>query len=235
MTEFVAQKLARPLERRRFLASAMAGGAVLTLPACQSFGGFSFVDAIRRLLYLSSERAFARLTEDGGFWDQQVAAVGLSNLLGTRGGILASILTSSLFKNRLEGAFADIAIDGAERAAPIVADTVRLIGLDNAIALVRGGPSAATAFLREDMGGSLIEVMVPELGDAMRIAREPLVGELLSGLTGIDATGIATNLAGQVDTAIWSEMGKEEAAIRANPQATGDPLLIGVFGASSAL
>lgn len=222
------------LGRRAFMGGALASGALL-LPACQSFGGFSLTDAVRRLLYLSSERAFARLTAPGGFWDEQVAALGLTNMIGSRGGVVASILTSSLFKDRLEGAFADIAIEGAERAAPIVADAVRVIGIQNALALVNGGPTAATAFLRDDLGVTLVEAMVPELGDAMHVANDPLVGELLSGLTGIDLAGVSRNVAAQIDDAIWNEMGLEEAAIRRNPQSTNDPLLMSVFGAGAVL
>ncbi len=220
--------------RRRFMGGALASGALM-LPACQSFGGWSLTDAIRQLLYLSSERAFVRLTAPGGFWDEQVAALGLNGLLGTRGGVVADILTSSLFKSRLEGAFADIAIEGAARAAPVVADAVRVVGIRNAVALVNGGPTAATSFLRDDLGLMLVDAMVPELGDAMRFANEPLVSELLAGLTGIDVGGVARNLAAQVDDAIWREMGAEEAAIRRNPRSTNDPLLIGVFGAGAAL
>ncbi len=230
MTEFTASASSR----RAFMGGALASGALL-LPGCQSLGGWSLTDAIRQLLYLSSERAFMRLTAPGGFWDEQVAALGLSNLIGSRGGVVASILTSTLFKDRLEGAFADIAIEGAERAAPIVADAVRVIGISNALALVNGGPTAATQFLRGSMGTSLVEAMVPELGDAMRFAREPLVGELLAGLTGIDVGGVARNVGNTVDDAIWNEMGVEEADIRRNPRSTNDPVLIGVFGTQAAL
>ncbi len=230
MTEFACATTSR----RRFLAGMGAGASLLAMPGCATLGGFSLVDAIRRLLFLSSERAFARLTAPGGFWDEQVAALGLPNLIGSRGGVVASILTSSLFKNRLEGAFADIALEGAERAAPIVADAVRVIGIENAVALVRGGPTAATAFLRQDMGQTLVEAMVPELGSAMRVASEPLVAELLAGLTGIDVAGVSRNVANNVDDAIWREMGVEEAAIRRDPASTNDPLLIGVFGAGAA-
>ena len=116
-----------------------------------------------------------------------------------------------------------------------MADAVRVIGIENAVALVRGGPTAATGFLQNQMGTSLIEAMVPELGQAMRFANEPLVAELLAGLTGVDVSGVARSLAGTIDTAIWREMGVEEAAIRADPGATGDPLLIGVFGAGAML
>ncbi|HBQ53128.1 MAG TPA: DUF4197 domain-containing protein, partial [Erythrobacter sp.] len=43
------------------------------------------------------------------------------------------------FKSRLENAFGDIAYEGAQRAAPLVTDAVRTIGIQNAIDLVRGG------------------------------------------------------------------------------------------------
>lgn len=238
MTEFTAgtdAETAMNTSRRRFIAGLGASGALLALPACESLGGFSLTDAVRRLLYLSSERAFARMLQPGGFWDEQVATLGLESLIGSRGGVVGSILTSTLFKDRLEDAFADIAIEGAERAAPIVTDAVRVIGIQNAVALINGGPTAATAFLREDLGTTLVEAMIPELGQAMRIANEPLVGELLAGLTGVDIGGVARNVSNRIDTAIWNEMGIEEAAIRANPRETNDPLLIGVLGGGSLL
>ncbi|WP_271077475.1 DUF4197 domain-containing protein [Aurantiacibacter sp. MUD61] len=233
MTEFDIDNA--KTSRRRFMAGAGASGLLLALPACQGFGGFSLVDAVRRLLYLSSERAFARMLQPGGFWDEQVATIGLENLIGSRGGVVANILTSTLFKDRLEDAFADIAIEGAERAAPIVTDAVRVIGIQNAVALINGGPRAATGFLRDEMGVTLIDAMIPELGQAMRITQEPLVGELLAGITGVDVRGVAQNVSNRIDNAIWNEIGFEEAAIRANPRATNDPLLIGVLGGGSLL
>lgn len=219
--------------RRSLIAGLGAGAAVLALPGCATGYGYGLVDAVQRLLYLSSERAFARMLQSGGFWDQQVAALGLGNVLGARGDVLARILTSGLFKSRLDRAFGDIAFEGAERAAPIVTDAVRVIGIDNAIDLVRGGPTAATAFLRGRVGTRLIDAMAPELGTAMRVASDPLVGEALSALTGIDAAGVADRLARNIDEVIWREIGNEEAAIRADPASTGDRAIIAVFGAGA--
>ena len=173
------------------------------------------------------------MLEGGGFWDEQVAQVGFGELLGARGDVVSRILTSALFKSRLENAFGDIAYEGAQRAAPLVTDAVRTIGIQNAIDLVRGGPTAATGFLRGSMGRSLIEAMVPELGDALRVVQDPLVAELVQGLAGVDLAGAVTRFAGTIDTTIWREIGAEEAAIRRNPQATRDPLIIGVFGAGA--
>ena len=222
--------------RRSFLAGIGAGGVVLSLGGCAGgLGGYGLTDAIQRLLFLSSDRAFARMLSGGGFWDDQVASLGLGNFLGTRGDILSRILTSALFKNRLQDAFGEVAYRGAERAAPLVRDTVRVIGVQNAIDLVRGGPTAATSFLRQEMGMSLVEAMVPELGTAMRVASDPLVGQLLGAVTGTEVGTIATRVAGNIDNTIWREIGFEESEIRRNPRATNDPLIIGVFGADAAL
>ena len=220
--------------RRAFIAGSLATAATLALPGCATTGAFSFTEAIRRLLVLSSERAFARMTAPGGFWDQQVGQVGLSRFFGNRGSVLGNILTSALFKNRMEDVVADIAVDASYRAAPIVADSVRAIGWANAVDLIRGGPSAASSFLRQEMGEQLILAMLPEIGQAMRIAEDPLMGQLLSGLTGVDVQGVASTFAREVDDVIWGEIGREEAAIRADPGATRDPVLIGVFGAGNA-
>ncbi|TMM50348.1 DUF4197 family protein [Qipengyuania marisflavi] len=221
--------------RRAVLGGIFAGGSLLALPGCASLPGFSMVDAVQRLLFLSSDRAFGRMLQSDGFWDKQVGQLGLANMLGTRGDVLSRILTSSLFKSRLDNAFGRIAYEGAERAAPMVTEAVRTVGVRNAIDLVRGGPTAATSFLRGELGQGLIEVMVPQLGTAMRLAKEPLVGQALAALTGVDVPQVATRIASGIDNTIWREIGIEETAIRANPQATRDPLIIGAFGTGARL
>ncbi|MGB3752362.1 MAG: DUF4197 domain-containing protein [Parerythrobacter sp.] len=230
--------LGSTLERRGFLKSGAGAGAALGLiglSGCAGTGGLGLTDAIQRLLLLSSERAFARLTADGGYWDQQVGTVGLNTILGTRGNILSSILTSTLFKSQLQGAFADLAITGARRAAPLVADAVRIVGVTAAERLVRGGPTAATSFLRGQMGDTLVRAMVPELDQGIRLANNPVIGRALTQLTGVDVGSVVSRFSDTINNAIWTEMGAEERAIRADPSATNDPLLMGVFGLTGAL
>jgi len=213
------------LARRRFLAGAAATG-LLVLPGCASIPGLSLVDAIRRLLSLSSENALARLASPGGFWDNKVARLALPDIFGSRGSILEDILGSSPVRNRLQKQLNHVAEGGARQAAPIVADAVSMVGVDDAVALLRGSPTAASTFLRNELGGSLIEAMVPALGDGLRVASDPIVGQAIAKLTGVDAGGVAKDLAADVDEVIWAEIGREEAAIRANPESTNDPVLI---------
>lgn len=218
------------MARRSFLAGSSVV-AIAALPGCSSMGRFSLVEAVRRLLELSAMRAFSRLTAPGGFWDSQVARIGLPEIFGTRGGIAQSILTSAVFRDRLQRQLNIVAERGAERAAPLVTDAVRTIGVGNALAIIRGGPSAATAMLREQMGPALIEAMVPALADALRIASDPIVAQAIGLLAGIDINGVARSVSQKADDAIWAQIGSEEAAIRANPESTNDPVLIGVFKA----
>lgn len=227
--------MARPMNRRQLVRAGFLGATALAMPACSTVPGFSLVDAVRRVLLLSSENAFARLIADGDYWDGQVGALGVDRLIGVGGNSITSLLTSALFKSRLEDAFADIAEAGSEKAAALVIDAVRNVGITNAADIISGGPQAATSFLRGEMGNGLVEAMIPRLGEAISIASDPLVAQLINSVTGVDAGGIATRLSGTVNDAIWNEIGIEEAAIRADPNATGDPLLIGVFGLGRAL
>jgi len=219
-----------PKNRRAFLGGLGLSAAALTLPGCASYGGFSFAEAIRRLLTLSSERAFGRLLAENGFYESQVARLQLDDFLGARGGILASILTSSLMKERLYRGLADVAEVGAERAAPVIADTIRVVGIENAVALVSGKPTAATSFLRSSMGSRLVDVMVPEIGDALDIVEDPVVGSALSALTGTNLSNVVHGLTDVAEETIWTEIGNEERYLRENPGVTNDPVLIGVFG-----
>jgi hypothetical protein len=134
-----------------------------------------------------------------------------------------------LFKSRLQREFNHIAERGARRAAPLVADVVRTIGINNAVDLIRGGPTAATGFLRNAMAGSLIDAMVPELGQGLQMANDPLVGQAIAALTGVDVTSVARSLSARADEAIWGEVGRQEADIRAHPESTNDAVLIGAL------
>ena len=226
--------LEKGLDRRGLLGSMGLGAGALLLGGCMTYED-RVTNVIERLLLISSERAFARLAAPGGFWDQQIAQIGLDGLLGTRGTVLANILTSGIVKARLEREFAGFAVDASERAAPVIYDSIRLIGVENTIALITGEPTAATRYLRGEVGTRVVDAMVPELGEAMRVAQDPLVGQLVSAAVGVDVGAAANRVATSIADTIWTEIGREEAAIRADPRSTNDPVLIGAFGVGARL
>jgi hypothetical protein len=220
------------LSRRGILAAGLAL-PLLTLPGCASgLGGFGLEDAIRRLLTFSSQRAFARLLTDDGFFQDDLARVQLPSQLGGTGitRALAVALGTSAVQDRLLRLVNHAAADAADAAAPVVYDSIRTMSIADAVSLVRGGPTAATDFLQRAMGDAIVDAMFPEVGEALRIADSGLIGRVLQTASGIDFTGLQADVSRKAASGIYRAIGREEQAIRANPQATGDPVLIGVFG-----
>ncbi|TFI57729.1 DUF4197 domain-containing protein [Sphingomonas parva] len=221
------------LSRRTLLATGLAV-PILALPGCASGlgGGFGLEDAIRRILTLSSQRAFAQLLTDEGFFQDELARVQLPSQLG--GSAITRALTvalgTSAVQDRLLRLVNHAAADAADAAAPIVYDSIRTMTIADAVSLVRGGPTAATDFLQRSMGDAIVDAMFPGVGNALRIADNGLINRVLQTATGIDFTGLQADVARKAASGIYRAIGREEAAIRSNPQATGDPVLIGVFG-----
>ncbi|MEO8723171.1 MAG: DUF4197 domain-containing protein [Sphingobium sp.] len=220
------------LLRREFMVSG-AAIAMLGISGCANNGmGFSLVEAIRRLLMLSSQRALARLMAPNGFYDSQVARISLPDRLGGNGGgsILTKILLSQIVRDRLYRQINRAAERGAERAAPVIAQAITSVSPQDALAIVRAGGSAATGLLQQQMGSALITAMVPGIDEGLHLFDSAAVTDALKLATGIDFAGLRDDVTRKASDAIFAEMGQEEIAIRADPAATHDPVLMAVFG-----
>ena len=223
------------LTRRRLIGAGLCL-PLLTLPGCATgLGGFGLEDAIRRILTLSSQRAFARLLTDEGFFQDDVARVPLPEQLGGSRvtSALAALLGTGLVQDRLLRVVNRAAADAADEAAPIVYESIRSMGISDAVSIVRGGSSAATDYLQRSMGNAIVERIFPEVGTALRVLDNGLVTRALQAATGIDFGGLQRHVSERASDGIYRAIGREEAAIRANPRSTGDPVLIGVFGVLS--
>lgn len=207
---------------RRQLLLATAAGATLALPGCQTMRGFSLTEAIRRLLSLASQNAFALLLQPGGFYDSSVARISLPDRFGGSAGVnIASlVLQSKSFRDRLQRQLNRAAEKGAERAAPIVADAVRNVSIEAANEIVRGGPQAATQFLRGKMGVALLDSMLPGITDGLRLFDDQVINKAVQSVTGFDMAALGQDITRKADDAIWAAIGLEEGNIRANPQST---------------
>jgi hypothetical protein len=223
------------MERRQFIVGGSALALMATLSACQQGLSYSLTEVIRRLLTLSSQRAFARLLAPGGFYDSQVARIALPSQFNGGGSLLSKVLLSTLLRDRLLKAVNRAAEKGADRAAPVIADAIIRVSPQDAAAIVKAaGTPAATAFLKGQMGSALIPVMLPGIDDGLRVFDNQAVTEALRLVTGIDFAGLRDDVTRKASDAIFAEMGKEELAIRADPQSTGDPILIAALAAGRA-
>mgnify|MGYP003518333597 CR=1 FL=1 len=85
-------------------------------------------------------------------------------------------------------------------------------------------------FLRGKMGPALVESMLPGSSEGPRLFDDQVIGRAVRSVTGFDVAALAQDITRKADESVWAAIGLEESAIRADPQKTNDPLLIGVFG-----
>lgn len=217
--------LSPQISRRRILGAAALVLPVAMLGGCATpLGSYGVEEGVRRLLTLSSQRAFDRLLRPGGFYDDQLTRLTLPETAG-QNNVLAAVLRTNAVRGRIAMALNDIAVDAADRATPIVLDSIRGLTLADAVAVLRGGPTAATDLLAQSARGAVIEAMFPEFSNGLRSDATEILSAIVTAQTGIDYTAIARSAADQAGNAIFRAIGREEAAIRADPRRTGDPVL----------
>ena len=219
------------MNRRQLMTAAMLA-PVLLLPGCETHKELSLVEAIRRLLLLAATRALALLTRENGFYEDAVARISLPNAFGGDdvSKSLTTLLLSSAVRSRLLKQANRAAEKGADLAAPLIADTVRNMPVDQALSIVRGNPTAATDLLRHALGTSLVSTMLPGVDQGLKLFDSAVVTDALRMATGIDFAGFRDDVTTKAADGIFKAIGREESAIRADPASTNDPLLIGVFG-----
>jgi hypothetical protein len=224
----------QPLLNRRSLVAAGLALPLLALPGCVTRLGdvAGLEDAVRRLLTLSSQRAFARLLDDQGFFRDDVARIDLPPQLG--GGTVTSALAIALgtraVRDRLLRVVNDAASAGARHAAPVVADSIRDITIADARAIARGGPNAATDLLARSAGDRIFDAVYPAVGEALRLAENGVIQRVLQVATGINFIGLQADVSRKTAAALYRAVGREEAAIRADPQSSGDPMITALLG-----
>lgn len=220
------------LTRRRMI-FAVAALPLATLPACTTLGdleGFGFENALRRLMTVSSQRAFTNLLTDNGFFSDDLARVPLPPELAGAGGIASALLRTPAVQNQLLGIMNRAASDAAEAAAPVVYGSIRNMTITDAMALVRGGPTAATDFLQRAMGTAIVDAMFPDVGNALRLLDNGIVNQIVQSATGISFAGLQRYVSQSAADGIYRAIGREEAAIRANPRSANDPVIASMFG-----
>jgi hypothetical protein len=144
------------------------------------------------------------------------------------------LLRSQPIQDRLLRQVNRAAEKGAELAAPVVAETIRNMSITDAVAIINGGPRAATSLLQGQLGNTLVERMLPGVGNGLKLFDSEIINLVLSQVSDIDLATISRDVSNKASDAIYRSIGAQEETIRANPRATNDPLLIAVLGARKA-
>jgi len=219
--------------RRALLGVAILVPAVALAGCATSLGSFTPEEGVRRLLTLSSERAFARLLRPGGFYDDALVRIApppqTSGAAGSNSGVLAAILNTRAVRDRVAIALNDVAVDAADRAAPVVTDSIRTLTVTDALALVRGGPTAATDLLQQRAGRRVLDALVPGVTSGLDSDLAEIASAAVAARTGTDYRVLGQFVADQAAAGIFRAIGREEQAIRADPLATRDPAIIALL------
>lgn len=212
------------IARRKMLAGAGAAGLLLLAPGWASAATRSQLDAARRLMRLATSRAFAKLSAPNGFWDSPVARFDLPELF-VKGRAPIPAASREQLTRRLNL----VAEAGARRAGQVARGTSGLIKREDADAILAGDATAGTSVLRARVGAQMINEMIPAIERALLAERDPVVIAAVHKLSGVELRDVAKAVALKADSAIWYQIGAEEGDIRANPQNTGDRVLIGAL------
>jgi len=223
------------LSRRLLVAGALAA-PFAALAGCATGGGGGPEEALRRLLGISTERAFARLASGGGLLDDPAALLAPPRVGAGAGGdrgaaVLRALLRSVPVRRELALVVDRAAGAAADRAEPLIRDAVRSMRFADALAVARGGPTAATDYLERFAGDRVLGAMLPEVADVLDgLGGGSVLGPVLGAATGVDVVGLQRVVATQAARALWRAVGREEAAIRADPARAGDPLVAALLG-----
>jgi hypothetical protein len=137
------------IDRRALLGTAILLPA-LALPGCATVGdlggGFGIADAIRRLLTLSSQRAFARLAQPDGFFADELVRIGLPDRLGSASGVLSRLVQTAPVRDRLLRQVKPRRRGSRRRGGAVIYDSISSLRFTDAVSILRGGSDAATAF-----------------------------------------------------------------------------------------
>ncbi|MGN6358729.1 MAG: DUF4197 family protein [Novosphingobium sp.] len=212
------------IARREALAGIGATGVLAVLPGWALAATGPSLDVARRLMRLSTQRAFTKLSAPDGFWSSPVARFDLPELF-----VKGRSPVPQGSREQLARKLNAVAAAGARRAGRASRSAHGLIKRQDAAAIVNGEATAGTSILRDRVGPDLINVMIPAIERELRADRDPVVVAAVSRLSGVELTDVAKAVALKADSAIWYQIGAEEGDIRKNPRSTGDRVLIGAF------
>ena len=211
------------LDRRMLIGAMMAA----PLGGCATTSRHTIEDGLHRLLSLSTQRAFDRLFAPDGFYDAQIARLDGLRLPQGNGrlqAMIAAVLQSDAFRRRAARALNGIAQDAAWRATPVLLDAVRGMGPRDALAVLNGGPTAATDLLRMRAGPAALDLLVPGVTRGLESDLAAIAGSAIASYAGIDYVELGHTVAAQAMDGMFDAIGREEAAIRRDPAACRWPI-----------
>jgi len=130
---------------------------------------------------------------------------------------------------------------GAEEAVafakPIFVDAIKELTIQDAIKLVTGGKDAATQYFKQKTTSKLVAAFTPSVQTSLdNVGATKHYGDIVNAYNKFPTTfkkmdpDLTSFVVGKAVDALFDQVAKEEANIRANPLARGSDILKKVFG-----
>lgn len=128
--------------------------------------------------------------------------------------------------------------DAVGYAKPIFLDAIKGMTLTDALNILKGGNNAATNYFKEKTSAKLVEAFTPSVKTSLeKTSATKYYGDIVTTYNKLPTTfkkinpDLTSFVVGKTVDALFDQVGKEEANIRANPVARTTDLLKKVFGA----
>ncbi|SDD69002.1 DUF4197 domain-containing protein [Desulfuromonas thiophila] len=217
--------------------SSLAGGLgqQAVAPAGSSIDAGTAAAGLKEALRVGAERAVAATSAQGGFLDNPQIHIPLPGKLDTMARALRAVGLSGQV-DALEVGMNRAAEQAAAEAKPVLVEAVSQMTLPDALGILRGGDTAATDYFRATTSNSLRERFKPIVQNQMsQVGVYQQYNQLLQSYNALPlAKKPSLNLEDYVVekglAGLFTVLGQQEQAIRANPAARTTSLLQQVFG-----
>jgi hypothetical protein len=204
-------------------------------------GGSSALDSatvaqgLKEALSVGTERAVAKLGQPGGYGKDAALRLMIPDKLEKVGSTLRKVGMGSLVDD-FEGKMNAAAEEAATKAMPVFADAVRSMSFEDAMGILKGGPTAATDYFKAKTSDQLRGMYAPIVRAKMeQVGTAKLYNSLMAKYDAIPLTtkpdfSLETYVTDKGLDGLFSKLGEMEKDIRENPAARTTALLRRVFG-----
>jgi hypothetical protein len=206
------------------------------LPASTTITQAEAAQGMREALDQGVGRGIALLNKEDGFFGNQAyklflpqEAQKIENTLRQIG--MGSLVDKAILQiNRA-------AEDAVGYARPIFLDAIKQMTIPDAINIIKGSSDAATQYFREKTTAKLVEAFTPVVKSSLdKFSATKYYGDMISTYNGFPTTlkklnpDLPSYVVDKTVNALFDQVAREEANIRANPAARTTDILKKVFG-----
>ena len=193
-------------------------------------------EGLKEALEIGARKAVELASKQDGFFGNELIRIPLPKPIRSVGDTLRRLGMGKTV-DEFELSMNRAAEAASAKATPILIDAVKGLTMEDAIAILKGGDTAATDLLRDRTGDKLTGEFKPIIGEAMAkvgVTRSynrlvDQAGPLL-GLTGRQPQELGDYVTEKTLDGLFTLIGQEEAKIRKDPVERTTELLKKVFG-----